>query len=92
MTDRTPLSDAVDFNMAGHPDLYTFRYTGMTEDDVFKIRLQCAAETAVWVQPLAGIMVSHISVCTVATGEGGVVDATTNAGAADVAFAGEVAD
>ncbi len=65
-------SDTVDLNLAGHPDLsfdgqtdmYTFRYHGMVEDDVFKIRLQCSATSGCQGAGLGGIMVSDISTCT----------------------------
>ena len=65
-------SDTVDLNLAGHPDhtfdgqtdMYTFRYQGMEEDDVFKIRLQCSSASGCQGAGLGGIMVSDISTCT----------------------------
>ncbi len=65
-------SDVVDLNLAGHPDhtfdgvtdMYTFRYTGMSEDDVFKIRIQCSSASGCQGAGLGGIMVSDISTCT----------------------------
>ncbi len=65
-------SDTVDLNIADHPDLsfdgqtdmYTFRYQGMEENDVFKIRMQCSSDSGCQGAGLGGIMVSHISTCT----------------------------
>lgn len=74
-------SDDVNVDLGGHPDLtfdgvtdmYTFRYTGMEEDDVFKVRLQCSSASGCQGAGLGGIMVSHISTCT----GSGMVDAGT---------------
>ena len=65
-------SDTVDLDLAGHPDhtfdgqtdMYTFRYTGMQEDDVFKVRIQCSSASGCAGAGLGGIMVSDIDTCT----------------------------
>ena len=81
-------SDTVDLNLAGHPDhsfdgqtdMYTFRYTGMEEDDVFKIRLQCSSTSGCQGAGLGGIMVSDISTCTAsADPDAGPVDGDPDA-------------
>lgn len=65
-------SDTVDLSLEGHPDLtfdgqtdmYTFRYRGMKEDDVFKVRFECSSASGCLGAGLGGVMVSHISTCT----------------------------
>ena len=72
-------SDTVDLSLAGNPDLsfdgktdmYTFRYQGMTEGDVIKIRFQCSAASGCKGAGLGGIMVSDISTCTPTDGDAG---------------------
>jgi MYXO-CTERM domain-containing protein len=64
-------SDTVDLSLEGHPDLtfdgqpdmYTFRYRGMKEDDVFKVRFQCSSTSGCQGAGLGGVMVSAISTC-----------------------------
>jgi hypothetical protein len=64
-------SDDVDSDLSGHPDLtfdgqtdmYTFRYTGMEDNDRFKIRLNCSSDSGCEGAGLGGIMVSDISTC-----------------------------
>lgn len=64
-------SDDVDLNLAGNPDLsfdgepdmYTFRYEGMRENDVVKIRFQCSSASGCKGAGLGGILVSDISTC-----------------------------
>ena len=65
-------SDKVDLGLAGNPDLsfdgktdmYTFRYQGMKQGDIIKIRFQCSAVSGCKGAGLGGIMVSDISTCT----------------------------
>jgi hypothetical protein len=47
----------------GETDMYTFRYTGMAENDLVKIRFQCSSASGCRGAGLGGIMVSHISTC-----------------------------
>ena len=64
-------SDTVDLSLEGHPDLtfdgqpdmYTFRYRGMKEDDVFKVRFQCSSTSGCQGAGLGGFMVSDIATC-----------------------------
>jgi len=71
-------SDNVDLSLAGNPDLtfdgqtdmYTFRYEGMREDDLVKIRFQCSSASGCLGAGLGGIMVSDISTCTAAPDPG----------------------
>lgn len=64
-------SDTVDLSLEGHPDLtfdglpdmYTFRYRGMKEDDVFKVRFECSSASGCRGAGLGGVMVSDISTC-----------------------------
>jgi uncharacterized protein (TIGR03382 family) len=81
-------SDTVDLDIADHPDfgfdgqtdMYTFRYQGMAEDDVFKIRLQCSASSGCQGAGLGGIMVSDISTCTESADvDAGAIDDTPDA-------------
>lgn len=72
-------SDDVNLSLAGHPDLtfdgqtdmYTFRYEGMEEDDVIKIRMQCSSASGCKGAGLGGIMVSDISTCAAADPDAG---------------------
>ena len=74
-------SDNVDVNLAGNPDfvfdgqtdMFTFRYEGMKENDLVKIRLQCSSTSGCKGSGLGGIMVSDISTCT----DGGADAGTT---------------
>ncbi len=74
----------IDFNLAGHPDftfdgqpdMYTFRYEGMNDDERFKIRLSTFATDEGKGAGFGGIMVSDISTCT--------ANAEADAGAAEV--------
>ena len=82
-------SDSAGFDLAGHPDLtfdgqtdmYTFRYEGMKEDDVIKIRFQCSSASGCRGAGLGGMMVSQISTCAATTGgaDAGVGDASGDA-------------
>lgn len=64
-------SDTVNLSLEGHPDLtfdgvtdmYTFRYRGMKEDDVFKVRFECSSASGCQGAGLGGFMVSDISTC-----------------------------
>ena len=63
-------SDDVDWSLEGHPDftfdgqtdMYTFKYTGMDDNDRIKIRIKDTSGCAG--AGLGGIMVSHIDTCT----------------------------
>jgi MYXO-CTERM domain-containing protein len=81
-------SDSAGVSLAGHPDLtfdgetdmYTFRYEGMSEDDVIKIRFQCSSTSGCRGAGLGGMMVSEISTCAATTGsDAGVPDASAGA-------------
>jgi len=86
-------SDTVDVGLAGHPDLtfdgqtdmYTFRYQGMKENDIIKVRMQCSSASGCKGAGLGGMMVSHISTCTPGPGGPDGGPAAADGGAADLA-------
>ncbi len=83
-------SDHVDVSLEGNPDLafdgqtdmYTFRYQGMHENDVVKIRFECSSASGCKGAGLGGIMVSDISTCIESPTDAGptVVDAGESVG------------
>ncbi len=82
-------SDTVDLDVApgdltfdGQTDMYTFRYQGMQNNDVVKIRMQCSSASGCKGAGLGGIMVSDISTCTPSSG-GSDAGPTGDAGADD---------
>jgi hypothetical protein len=94
-------SDTVDLSLEGHPDLtfdgvtdmYTFRYRGMTEDNVFKVRFECSAASGCQGAGLGGFMVSHISTCSDASApDAGMTTPDAGATAGDDAGTGGGAD
>jgi hypothetical protein len=56
-----------DFTFDGLPDMYTFLYQGMNEDERFKIRLSTSATENHHGAGFGGIMVSDVSTCTTCT-------------------------
>jgi hypothetical protein len=62
----------IDINLAGHPDftfdgqpdMYTFLYEGMNDDERFKIRMSTNATAKHHGAGFGGIMVSDVSTCT----------------------------
>ena len=58
------LAGSVDLTFDGQTDMYTFRYEGMQENDVVKVRMQCSSASGCTGGGLGGMMVSDIGTCT----------------------------
>jgi hypothetical protein len=56
-----------DFTFDGQPDMYTFLYEGMSDDERFKIRLSTSSTSSGRGAGFGGIMVSDVSTCTACT-------------------------
>lgn len=65
----------IDVNLAGHPDftfdgkpdMYTFLYEGMNDDERFKIRISTSRTSSGRGAGFGGVMVSDVSTCTACT-------------------------